>query len=301
MELTQDVFAIQCDEICAKIEAFLREKTTELRRDGIVVPISGGLDSSVVVSLCVRAAGKDHVIGLMLPEKKGNPDALAFATKLTGQLGINTTTIDISPILSAIGTYQFISNKIGPRGFVKTIVQGFMPGTIKALFLDGIKGTKNRLVREGMASIYTKHRIRMVVTYKFAEERNLLVAGCAHKSEDLLGLFTKFGIDDNADVMPLKNLYRSHILQIAHYIGVPNEIIERKPNPDVLPGIEDKYFDVLGIPANTADLILYGLEHAFPCEEIANQLKIDAEKVQEIKELVQSTAHMRNPSLSPEL
>jgi NAD+ synthase len=299
MELTQGVFAIDCAAICAKIEAFLREKTTELRRDGIVVPISGGLDSSVVVSLCVRAAGKEHVIGLMLPEKKGNPDALAFAAGLAEQLGINTTAIDISPILFAIGTYQFISNKVGPSVVVKTIIQKFMPNTIKTYFLDGIKGTKNRLVREGMASIYTKHRVRMVVTYKYAEERNLLVAGCAHKSEDLLGLFTKFGIDDNADVMPLKNLYRSHILQIARYIGVPNEIIGRKPNPDMLPGIEDKYFDVLGIPADTADLILYGLEHALPCEEIASQLRIEPGKVFEIKELIQLTAHMRNPSLSP--
>ncbi len=298
MKLIQDIFAIDCEEHCHKVEAFIREKMAELHRDGIVVAISGGLDSSTVVTLCGRAVSREKVVGLMLPEKNGNHQALVYAKKLAGSLGIKTATIDISKILDTLGTYDFIADRIGSRTIVKMVVNQIPTDARKDFFLAGIKGTRNSVVRRGMASVYSKHRIRLVVTYKYAEERNLLVVGCAHKSEDLVGLFSKFGVDDNADVMPLKNLYRSQILQIARCVGVPAEIIERKPNPDMLPGIEDKYLDVLGIKSETLDLLLYGLEHFLTCEDIADQLHLELAKVQEIQELIKLTSHMRNHSLS---
>jgi NAD+ synthase len=296
--LNSDVFIIDCKTETEKIEAFIRAKMLELRRDGVLVAISGGLDSSSVVGLCVRAVGKKKVTGLNLPEKNGNPDALKFSKMMTDSLSLKTNTIDISKILAALGTYDFVADRIGSRALVNRFIKEFPPGTIKALFLDGIKGTKNHLVRRGIASTYSKHRIRMVVTYKYAEENNFLVVGCAHKSEDLLGLFSKFGVDDNADVMPIKHLYRSQILQIASFIGVPQAIISRSPNPDMFPGIEDKYFDVLGIPSGTTDLVLYGLEHSLPVEEIAAQLHLDPVKVRELNELVGFSNHMRNHSMS---
>jgi NAD+ synthase len=154
--------------------------------------------------------------------------------------------------------------------------------------------------RRGYSVMNSKQRVRLVVTYRVAEEINYLVAGSAHKSEDLLGLFVKFGIDDVADVMPLKNLYRSHILQLARYLGVPDEILDRTPNPDIIAGISDKYYDILGIHAETMDLILYGLMEArMECAQIAEQLQIPVEKVQEIQELIRLTEHMRQPSMTP--
>ncbi len=270
----------------------------ELHREGIVVAISGGVDSSTVIGLCVRAVGERKVTGLNLPEKSGNPDALRFAQILKGSLGFKTHTIDISKILAEVGTYNFLAEQIGSRAMVNKFIQGFPPQAIRSFFLGGIKGTNNRLVRQGIASTYSKHRIRLVVTCKYADENNLLVVGCAHRSEDLLGLFSKFGVDDLADVMPIKHLYRSQILQLANYIGVPQEIIERSPNPDMFPGIEDKYFDVLGLSSEKADLVLYGLEHALPVEEIADQLHLNRDRVQELKDLVGFSAHMRHHSMS---
>jgi len=298
MILTKDVFIINCKAESEKIEAFIHAKMLELHRDGIVVAISGGLDSSTVVGLCVRAVGKQKVTGLNLPEKNGNPDALKFSHLMAGSLGFKTRTIDISKILTELGTYKFVADRIGSRVLINRFIKKFPPEAKKALFMDGIKGTKNSLVRQGIASTYSKHRIRLVVTYKYAEENNLLVVGCAHKSEDMLGLFSKFGVDDNADVMPIKHLYRSQILQIARYIGVPESIIRRTPNPDMFPGIEDKYCDVLGFPSDTIDLVLYGLEHSLPVEEVAAQLDLDPAKVQEIKELIGLSDHMRNHSMS---
>lgn len=298
MILSKDVFILDCKAESEKIEAFIHTKMLELHREGIVVAISGGLDSSTVVGLCVRAVGKQKVTGLNLPEKNGNPDALKFTQLMAESLGFKTKTIDISKILAELGTYKFVSDRIGSRALIKKFIEGFSPEAKKSLFLDGIKGTKNSLVRQAIASTYSKHRIRLVVTYKYAEENNLLVVGCAHKSEDLLGLFSKFGVDDNADVMPIKHLYRSQILQIASYIGVPEAIIGRTPNPDMFPGIEDKYYDVLGISADTVDLVLYGLEHSLPNDEIATQLHLEPVKVQELKELVGFSDHMRNHSMS---
>jgi NAD+ synthase len=298
IKLSSEVFSLDCEVECRRIEALIKGKMIELHRAGIVVAISGGLDSSTVISLCVQAVGKEKVHGLILPEKRGNPEAAAFAKKLAKSLDVKTTVIDISKILRELGTYNFIANRFGSQTIVKRFVDEIPVEQKKEFFLAGIQGTGNAMVRQGSASMYSKHRIRMVVLYKYAEERDLLVVGCAHKSEDLVGLFSKYGVDDNADVMPLKHLYRSHILQIARYLGVPADIIERTPNPDMLPGIEDKYWDVLGIRSETLDLLLFGLEAGMPCEEIAGQIHIDLPKVQEIQALVQSTAHMRHHAFS---
>lgn len=297
-ELTPAVFQIDTPAEAHRIENFIREKMTDLRREGIVVPISGGLDSSTVVTLCTRAAGKDRVIGLMLPEKNGNPDALIFAQKLASWLGIQTVIIDISRILNEMGTYHFIADRVASRSVVRRVVDGIPAFARKEYFIGGITGTQNPLVRQGLASMFSKHRVRMAVTYKYAEEHNLLVVGSAHLSEDLVGLYSKYGVDDAADVMPLKHLYRTQILQLARYLEVPAEIVERKPNPDMLPGIEDKYFDVLGIPSDTLDLILYGLQHDFPPGEIAAQVHLDPARIEEIRNLIQLTEHMRHHAYS---
>lgn len=111
----------------------------------------------------------------------------------------------------------------------------------------------------------------------------------------------KFGIDDAADLMPLKGLYRSHVLQVATAVGVPREVLERSPNPEMLPGIDDKYLDVFGISAPTVDLALWGIEHAMSDEEIAGEVGLSRAKVAELREAVRLSAHMRDPSRQPDL
>lgn len=141
----------------------------------------------------------------------------------------------------------------------------------------------------------------MVMTYRYAELHRLLVVGTAHKSEDLLGLFVKFGVDDAADLMPLKGLYRSQVLRIAEAVGVPGEVLGRAPNPEMLPGIEDKYLDIFGVPAPTVDLLLWGIEHGLPDADIALDTGVAPAKVAELREAVRVSAHMRQPSRQPDL
>jgi len=149
------------------------------------------------------------------------------------------------------------------------------------------------------SKICGRQRARLLYAYKYAEENNLLLVGATHKTERSVGLFVKFGIDDCADLMPLKNIYRSQILQIGQYLDVPAEILNRTPNPDMVPGVTDKYVSYLDLPAKQVDLILLGLEWRMTPKEIAEQLKLNEGKVIEIIEIVKLTEMQRNPSLSP--
>jgi NAD+ synthase len=117
----------------------------------------------------------------------------------------------------------------------------------------------------------------------------------------MVGLFVKYGVDDNADLMPLKNLYRSQILSIARHIGVPEAIWSRSPNPEMIPGVTDKYRDILGLPSETIDLILYHLERNAPPDEIGRLTGLECGKVEEIRLLVAGTEHMRAHSMGPDL
>jgi NAD+ synthase len=293
VKLSNVCLKIDSEKYCRTTREFIREKMLEMRRSGIVVPISGGLDSSVVACLCVNAVGRNMVTGLLLPEKQGNPEADKYAGILAEFLKIKTAGVDISRVLKSLGTYKFILNKIPSHRLKAKLVGEYLDPSKESMFLKGIKGTGNKFIYRGVASFYTKQRVRLVAAYKFAEENNLLVAGSAHKSEDMVGLYVKFGIDDNADLMPLKNLFRTQIVQLAEFLKVPREITERTPNPDLVPGVTDKYMDILHINWQKLDLILYGLEKGMGTRMIAQQLDMSDSKIEQIKEIVSLTFHMK--------
>ena len=295
--LDAKAFAIDAKKHASIIEGFIADAVAKLSREGVLVPISGGLDSSVVASLSVRAVGNKAVTGILLPEKQGNPEAERYAGLIASSLGIETHTVDISKALAALGAYDFVLSRVPGRRVKARLVRSFNRGGNKILEIH--RGTKSRLIRQGSASFFIKQRVRLVATYKYAEEHNLLVCGSAHRSEDMVGLYVKFGVDDAADVMPLKNLYRTQILQLGEYLGLPAEILERSPNPDVIPGVTDKYRDILGIESARVDLILLGIERGMKSGEIAKQTSVPETDVATIEELVHATAHMRNPSMAP--
>jgi NAD+ synthase len=299
--LTQAVFKIDVGWVADKIASFIDEKRIEFHRDGALVSLSGGLDSSTVLALTVRALGPKRVKALLMPEKQGNPDAEKFAHLVASHFGIETITRDMSRLLKSLGTYDFILPRIPTRQARALAYHTFMSHSDKNPFLELAQGNGNDMMRQGFALYTTKQRARLIVEYLVSDQNNLLVVGSAHKSEDLVGLYVKFGVDDCADLMPLKNLYRSQILMLAEYLGVPEQVRQRKPNPDLLPGVEDKYMDMLRIPSEMVDLVLYGLEHGMQDEEISVQTSVSLEKVKEIHMLVNSTEHMRHASQAPDL
>lgn len=302
--LTPDAFQINACEWCRQIETFINERFVLSYRDGITVPISGGLDSSVVAALCTRAIGKEKVIGLMLPERFGNPEANYYGRLLAKHLDIQTIKVNISPVLRGLGTSNLFLSAISGRESWKGIVDKFLQKrnqTSKTLYAAALKGKLDASSRKYLATVSSKQRARLLIAYKIAEENNLMVAGSSHKTEQMVGLFVKYGIDDCADIMPLKNVYRSQILQLAEYIGIPPEIIRRSPNPDILPGITDKYQGYFGIDYLKVELILLGLQMELSEDEIARQLDLDDQTVIQITEIVQLSESFRSHALAPEL
>lgn len=300
--LTRDVFQIDSQLWCQKIVNFIKDRFAESYQDGIVVTISGGLDSSVVAALCTRAVGKDKVKGLMLPERGGNPEADYYGRMIVKHLGIESVKINISPILRGLGTSDFLLSAISGREFWKDIVNKIMQKrghSTKGDYYDSLKGKLDPARRKLIAKINSRHRARVLAVYKFAEENNYLVAGSSHKTENMVGLFCKYGIDDCADLMPLKNIYRSHVLQLAEFLGVPSEIIHRSPNPDILPGVTDKYLSYFEMDYLQVELIIYGLQKGLTTCEIANQLGMGEQTVNNMQEIIRLSENSRNHALAP--
>lgn len=298
VKLNSDIFTIDVASYVERLCDFIRENRFALNRDGILVPLSGGLDSSTVLLLCIHAVGRERVTALLMPEKQGNPKATDYARLVTERCQVRTIVRDITPILLSLGAYKFILSRLLFRSVQDRAVQTYMKLSAINPFLQVMNGNASDLERAGYAKFMSKQRVRAVVEYLIAEEKNLLVVGSAHKSEDMVGLFVKFGADDIADIMPLKHLYRSHIIQLAEFIGVPQEILNRTPNPDIIPGVSDKYVDILGLPCETLDLVLYGIEHNMDNALIAKQVSLPVKRVLDICSLVKLTEHMRNPSRS---
>lgn len=287
---------------CLDIETFIRTKFIESKKDGILVTVSGGLDSSVAATLATRAVGKDKVTGLMLPERFGNPEANLYGNLIIKQLDIRSKKIYINPIIRSLKISDFLLTFLGGRAFwqnrIEKIKQKKGDEVYKG-YLKTLRGERVETFRKYTSKISGRQRARLLYAYKYAEDNNLLLVGAAHKTERSVGLFAKCGIDDCADIMPLKNIYRSQILQIGQYIGIPTEILNRTPNPDMVPGVTDKYVSYLELPSQQVDLILLGLENKMTPKEIAEQVDIRNEKVLEIQEIVRLTETQRNPSLAP--
>ena len=301
MQLTPEIFQCHTEAIAGRVEASIREHAERMRRRGVAVGLSGGVDSSVVATLCARAVGPQKVHGLILREKRGNPDAERYARVVAGHLGIRTEVTDISPVLSKLGVYRFVTGLLPSRKLAGRLVRRYMAAYEGNPYLDHKKGVDRPLIHRGFAMINAQHRVRLVYAYRYVEQHNLMLVGCSHRSESLLGLFVKFGIDDCADLMPLGGVYRSHVLRLAQALEVPAEIISRPPSPDVVPGIEDKYRDVLGLDSQTVDLILVGLEAGLGHRDIAARTGAGVEEVAELSDLVERTYHMRHTSISPQI
>ena len=118
-----------------------------------------------------------------------------------------------------------------------------------------------------------------------------MVVGAANKSEYQIGYFVKHGCDDATDIMPLLNLYKTQVKELARYLNIPSRIIEKPPSPDILPGIIDE--EAIGISYEKLDLILLAFEKGWEIVEIAQDLEVEEKKVVYVKNLIQKSEHMR--------
>lgn len=264
MKLTPSILDLNWSEVKTRTTRFIKDYFKKTETKGIIVSLSGGIDSCVVAALSALAIGGNKVLSLMLPEKETyNVQDITHAKIVARKFSFKTETIDIS------STLETFYNSIP----IFDVSDNVCKGNIKA-------------------------RTRMIYVYYYANRRNMLVCGSSDKSETMMGYFTKWG-DVAADISPIMDLYKTQVRKLAEHIGVSEEIIKKPSSPALWPGqLAEKE---LGINYEQLDLILYGLERFMKTEEIAKQLKVKAELVDKLKHRWLSTEHKRRMLLTPKL
>lgn len=301
MELTPAQLQIDAERVSQELEGFVWTSVDNFKRDGAIVGLSGGLDSSVVVALSVAALGPDKVLGLIMPERDSSRQSERDARRLAEGLGIRVEKVELTPILEEMGIYRhiprrfFASQKLaGPA--IKASYKLYTMLTGERPLLSGLEGTNSGLIRRANAYYRMKHRLRMVILYSYAEHENRLVVGTANKTEFLTGFFVQYG-DSAADIMPLQSLYKTQVKQLARFLNIPKKIINKAPSPDLIPGITDEF--ALGITYEKLDLILLGLERNMETKEVT-KIGIKPKTIEYVKELIKRSEHMRSSPLAPD-
>jgi NAD+ synthase len=294
-KLRIDDIELFCDKIIQKLKDDVLHR---LNRLGGVVGISGGIDSSVTLALAVSALGKDHVLGIMLPERDSSPESLKLGKKLAKKFGVKTIVEDISGALEGFGCYsrrdeaiaRVISDFDPKSDKAKIVINQNIGNNIPSVFSvvtispEGKKQSKLLPVNEYLqivASTNFKQRTRMSMLYYHAERLHYAVIGTPNKAEVEQGFFVKYG-DGGADVMPIGNLYKTQVYQLAKYLDIPSEIIERTPTTDTYTAEQTQEEFFYQLPFELMDLIWHSWENNYPSEDLARDLGKSREEINNI-------------------
>ena len=265
-----------------------------LRRKGIVVAMSGGIDSSLVAALAVAAVGPEKVFGLMLPEEDSSDDSLRLATELANKLGIKFEVVNIGPALDAMGCYRYRMEAIrsvfpdygeGWRSKIALPPMGDKARlNVFSLVVQQPDGTveKKRLPLEPylqiVAATNMKQRTRKATEYFHADRLNYAVSGTPNRLEYDQGFFVKGG-DGLADFKPIAHLYKTQVYAMAEFLGVPEEICRRGPTTETysMPQTQEEFY--FALPYREMDLCLYALNHGISVEDTARAAGLSTDQI----------------------
>jgi NAD+ synthase len=279
-----------------RIVGFLRTQAGDMKREGAVVGLSGGVDSALTAALCVRAFGPERVLGLILPERESNPASAQFALKHAEQLGIRHKTVEITPVVEALGAYAARDEVIRslvpsytPQCRIKiTLPPGLLDQDAYNIFRLTVRDSQGReqtvrLSKPALLGIVAatniKLRVRMVQLNYHAEHFNYLVCGTTNHSEAVQGYFVKHG-DGGVDLEPLEHLYKTQVYLLAEHLRVMREILERAPSPDTFsfPVSDEEFY--YRMPYATLDLLLFAWEHQCDLAEVGSAMGLRPEQIQ---------------------
>ena len=293
----ETLLAIDAAAEAERIAAVLRRQLLkDLHRRGAVVGLSGGVDSSVVAALCVRAVGPKRVLGLMMPEQDNDPESLRLGREVADWLRIESVVEDITPVLAGAGCYR------RRDGFIRRLFPEYGPGyrskivsrrtraggyNLSFLVIQAPDGTQKEArmpvdVYLGIvAATNMKQRTRKQLEYYHADRLNYAVAGTPNRLEYDQGFFVKNG-DGAADVKPIAHLYKSQVYQLAAYLGVPQEIRARPPTTDTYSLTQTQEEFYFGISLQKLDLCVYALDHGISAADAAGMVGFTRAQMEEI-------------------
>jgi len=240
---------------------FIKSKLEESKSEGLVIGLSGGIDSSVVAYLCANVVEIDKILGIILPSETTSSEDIEDAVAVAENLGIKYKILHIDELIKPF-----------PQLCPECSNSELANGNLKA-------------------------RIRMMILYYHSNSMNRLVAGTGNRTELLIGYFTKYG-DGGVDILPIGDLYKTDVKKIANYLGIPKNIIEKAPTAGLWAGQTDE--EELGIKYELLDKILYlMMDEKLSTEEIAQILEIPQDEVLRIKNRVKISKHkLSSPSIA---
>ena len=243
------------------IVEFIKSKVSEAKTDGIVVGLSGGIDSTLTAYLACEAVGKDKVFGIIMPSTTTPTEDKIHGISIAQSLGIEYKEIAIDSILN-----EFL--------------------------------LMTQLEEENLAIGNLKARIRMSIIYYFANQMNYLVSGTGNKSEILIGYFTKHG-DGACDIEPIGDLYKTEVYKLSELMGIPQEIIDKPPRAGLWSNQTDE--SEIGMSYDLIDQILYlYTQKDEKNAEIASKLEIPVDDVDMIIDKMTRSEHKTKVPESPE-
>jgi len=314
----KNALKINAAEEVEKIVIRMRQAVHQkLHRQGAVLGISGGIDSSVVLALCVRAFEPERIIALMMPESESSSESLRLAQSVAEHFGIKPITEDITAALEGFRCYErrdeairqlFPEFKTGWKSKITLPGNLLEENTLNVFHLtvinpDGQAFCERLPLREYfqvVAASNFKQRTRMAMLYHYAELNNYAVIGTGNKNEHALGFFVKHG-DGGADVQPIVHLFKTQIYQLAEYLDVPAEIRTSMPTSDTYSAGSSQEEFFFRLPFDILDLVWLGFEKGVSAQEIGKALDLSVEQVDRvIADIVRkqrTTAYLRSAAI----
>jgi NAD+ synthase len=290
--LLSDVEAV-ANEIILKLQ---QDVLHNLKRLGAVIGTSGGIDSSVCLALTANAFGPERVLAVMMPEKDSSLESEQLAKELATRFDVKAIKEDITPALSGFKCYERRDEAVrrvfpeyNPKthkmkiGIKQSGLSNNLPPIFSLTIIDSNGNTEDKIlpVKEYLqivAASNFKQRTRMTTLYYHAEALHYAVIGTPNKHEQEQGFFVKYG-DGGADVMPIGNLYKTQVYQLANFLGVPKAIIDRTPTTDTYSAEQTQEEFFFQMPFGLMDRYWYGFENGYSPKEVAEVMGESEHKV----------------------
>ena len=289
-----DLLGFDADREIARIAASLRAQVGRLKRKGLVLGLSGGIDSSVCAALAARAVGPNRVLAILMPENDSDPESERLGRLVGEAFGIEVLKEDVGPALAAAGCYTrreaavaAVVPEFRPGDKFKLVLSDLDPNNPFRVFHVVVQLSDGRQVKARLpvdhyqtivAATNFKQRVRKMIEYYHADRLRYAVIGTPNRLEYDQGFFVKNG-DGSADVKPIAHLYKTQVYRLADAVGVPEEIRRRPPTTDTysLAQSQEEFF--FSVPYHQLDLCMAAKNAGHPPEAVADTAGLTAEQV----------------------